>query len=324
MKARYALLAAAGAVLVTATAVVRSAGPDAITGVWTVEPATWKSAPARSPLVQLTLSRRHGRNGDSNHSNSVALSELKGLTAEQMSAGAAGVSFALERDAGRFAFEGSFRGGEGAGHFTFTPRPEFVAAMRDLGYAALDDEKIYSMAVLDVSRDFVKQLDALGYSRLALDDLFSLRIHGASPEFVREMQSLGYRLSADELVSLRIHGASPEFVREMQSLASARLSAEDLVSLRIHGATPEFVRALRTLGYERVPAEDLVSMRIHGVSAEFIKELKALGYDHVAVDDLVSMRIHGVSPEFVRRVQARRGSVTVDRLVEMRIHGQDQ
>ncbi len=42
----------------------------------------------------------------------------KGLTAAQMDAGSSSASFTLDRDAGRVSFEGSFRGGEGAGHFT--------------------------------------------------------------------------------------------------------------------------------------------------------------------------------------------------------------
>ena len=332
MKARPPLLIAvvAGtAALVSAVVAVRSAGgasagDAALTGTWTAEPATGKAAAAPGPLVQLSLSRRRGTNGSSQHSNPVALAELRGLTADQMSADASSVSFTLERDAGRFAFDGTFRRGEGAGHFTFTARPEFVTAMRGLGYV-LDDEKLYSMGVLDVSREFVRQLDALGYSRLELDDLLSLRIHGADPAFIREVKGLGYdHLPVDELVSFRIHGATPDFIRQMQSLGYRRLSADDLVSLRIHGASPDFVRQLRELGYDRVSAEDLVSMRIHGVSPEFIKELKSLGYDHVAVEELVSMRIHGVSPEFVRRVQASRGAVSIDRLVEMRIHGQDR
>jgi hypothetical protein len=331
MKARYILLAsvAAGAVaLVSATTAVRSAPEPAagetITGTWTAEPATWKTAAGSGPLVQLSLSRRHGLRGSSQHSNPVALGDLRGLTSEQMAGESSVVSFTMDRDAGRFAFEGSFRRGEGAGHFTFTARPEYVAFMRGLGYA-LDDEKVYSMATLDVSREFVRQLDALGYSRLDLDQLFSLRIHGADPAFIRELKDLGYeRLTVDDLVSLRIHGATPDFIRQMQSLGYRRLSAEDLVSLRIHGASPEFVRQLRELGHERLSVEDLVSMRIHGVSPEFVKELKSLGYDRVSVEDLVSMRIHGVSPEFVRRVQASRGSVSIERLVSMRIHGEDR
>jgi hypothetical protein len=145
MKAPHALLialATGGAALVSATVVVRSAAGEPITGLWTVEPATWKSSSAKGPLVQLGLSRRQGRHGHSNHSNAVALADLNGLTAEQTSASSASVSFSMERDAGRFAFEGTFRRGAGAGHFTFTARPEFVAAMQQLGYTGLDDEKI--------------------------------------------------------------------------------------------------------------------------------------------------------------------------------------
>jgi len=296
MKARHALLAAlvtGAAALVSATAAVRSSDPDGdslIRGTWSAEPGRGKTA-ALGPQLQLSLHRGH----NSTNSHAVALADLKGLSAEQANADGGPVTFALERDAGQLAFEGTFRRGEGAGHFTFTPRAEFVAAMRELGYGTLDDEKLYSMAVLDVSRELVRELDKLGYSRLDVDQLLSMRIHGADPAFIRELKALGYD----------------------------HLSVDDLVSMRIHGASPEFVRQLKDLGYDRVGNEDLVSMRIHGVSPEFIRELKALGYEHVSVEDLVSMRIHGVSPEFVRRVQATQGSVPVERLVDMRIHGRE-
>src|SRR5712692_7518393 len=222
MKARSALLVAivaGAAALVSGAAAVRSArragAGEGVSGLWTAEAATSKPAAAGGPMVQLTLSRRRGTHGSSQHSNPVALAELRGLTADQMSADASSVSFTLERDAGRFSFDGTFRRGEGAGHFTFMARPEFVAAMRGLGYA-LDDEKLYSMGVLDVSREFVRQLDALGYSRLELDDLLSLRIHGADPAFIREVKDLGYdHLPVDDLVSFRIHGATPDFIRQM-------------------------------------------------------------------------------------------------------------
>src|SRR2546427_2501874 len=99
MKARHALLlavVAGAAALVSAAAVVRSAGGasagEAITGTWTAEPATWKAASAGGPLVQLSLSRRRPH-GSSQHSNPVALAELRGLTADQMGAGASSVSF---------------------------------------------------------------------------------------------------------------------------------------------------------------------------------------------------------------------------------------
>jgi hypothetical protein len=243
MKARHALLVAlvtGAAALATAAAAIRSAdgmaeGP--VTGTWSAEPAS-KGA-TRGPLVQLSLHRGRGSH-ESSHSHPVALAELKGLTADQMNADGAAVTFVLERDAGRLAFEGTFRRGEGAGHFTFTPRSEFVAAMRGLGYADLDDEKLYSMAVLEVGRDFVRELDQLGYSRLDLDQLLSLRIHGADPAFIRDMKALGYaHLAVDDLVSLRIHGVTGEYIRRIQNRSGKDVSVDRLVSMRIHGEGSE-------------------------------------------------------------------------------------
>ena len=99
MNARYALLAAivaGGAALVSATAVVRSApGPgDTITGLWTAEPASERAASGNVPL---SLSRRRGTHGNSQHSSPVALAELRGLTADQISAGTSSVTFTMER-----------------------------------------------------------------------------------------------------------------------------------------------------------------------------------------------------------------------------------
>ena len=90
--------------------------------------------------------------------------------------------FEIARDAGTIALEGRFEGGDGAGHFTFTPRPDYVQDLRQQGYGTLDDEKVFSLATHDVSRGFIRELGQLGYTRLPLDDLLNLRIHGASPE----------------------------------------------------------------------------------------------------------------------------------------------
>ena len=150
------------------------------------------------------------------------------------------MSFALERDAGRFSCEGTFRRGEGAGHFTFAPRPEFVAAMRGLGYV-LDDEKLYSMAILDVSREFVRQLDALGYARLELDDLLSLRIHGADPTFIREVKELGYdHLPVEDLATLpAMLFAGPRELQHAHRLSDRRIIENLRAEMRVQPGQPQ-------------------------------------------------------------------------------------
>jgi hypothetical protein len=317
-----------------ATTAVRSGGPrvvaasagagsgEAVSGTWTVEPARWKQEGHRQPMVQVTLRMRTaaGRSWDS--SMPMAVEELRGLAAGQPDGPA---RFEIVRDAGTITAEGRFRRGEGAGHFTFAPSADYVRALQAMGYERLED-KVFSLALHDVSRAFIGELDALGYTRVALDDLVSMRIHGATAAYVRELLDLGYRRpDVEQLVSFRIHGVSADYVRALKELGYAQPDPDELVSLRIHGVRPEYVRELKELGYEPPPSlEELVSMRIHGASPEFVRALRELGYERVGVDDLVSMRIHGVSPEFVRRANQRSGrQLSVERLVSMRIHGTD-
>jgi len=274
-KALWAGLALAAGTLAAATTAVLLAAPRAgspdeggsmASGTWSIEPADWKPERAASgPMVQLTLSGRSGH-GHWNSSMPITLGELRGLGAEQMKGAAGAVNFQIVRDAGTISCDGTFRDGTGAGHFTFAGNPEYLAAVRAMGYPAPDSGQLFSLALHDVSRAFIKELSDLGYPRLPFDDLVSFRIHGVSADMVRDLQALGYR--------------HPE--------------PDGLVSLRIHGATPGFVRELKELGYDPPPSlDDLVSMRIHGVSGEMVRDLQQLGYGQVAVDDLVSMRIHG-------------------------------
>jgi hypothetical protein len=272
------------------------AGP--VAGMWTAERSVWKvRGEGTATIVQLGLRRRGGGRGSWNSSFAVPLSELRGLSSPEVEAPSAEVHFELARDAGTVRFEGRFVDGAGAGHFTFTPSAEFAAEMRARGWGSLDAEKLFSLAVHDVSRPFLRELSALGYDRLTLDQAVSLRIHGATPEFVRELRALGYAgLTVDQLVSFRIHGATTPFIRDLAALGYVRPSPDQLVSMRIHGVSPEFIRELKTLGYEALPVDQLVSMRIHGVTPEFVKRVNAKGPAPVTVDRLVNMRIHGREP----------------------------
>ena len=286
---------------------------------------SWHARMHNEHSVQLSLS--YERNGDHNNEwgHSVELADLTGLTDAQIhSSGNTPVKFTLTRGAGTIALDGIFGDGDGGGRFTFTPNTKYADELRSLGVAAsdLDEEQLFSLAILDVSTQFIRDMQALGY-RGPLDDYKRFRIHGANPQFVRDMQALGYRdLSAEDLIRFRIHGVSADYVRSMNELGY-KPSAEDLIRFRIHGVNPELVKTLSTLGYRNVPSEDLVRFRIHGVSPEFLRDLKELGYTPSS-EDLVRMRIHGVSPEFIRSLkEAGYSGIPVEKLIDMRIHGVD-
>ena len=153
----------------------------------------------------------------------------------------------MVRDAGTIAFEGQLDQAGGSGRFTFTPNPEYLAALKSMGYGTPDADEVFSLAVQDVSRKFIRELEELGYKRVPLDDMISMRIHDAGPEFIRELKALGYTgLSPDDLVSMSIHDATPAFIRELKALGYDRLPADELVSMRIHDVTPAVIRELKS------------------------------------------------------------------------------
>jgi hypothetical protein len=268
-----------------------------------------------------------------NTGTTMPLSTFTGLTAAQTNAAAmTPVQFAIRAEAGTVAFEGTFRNGQGAGQFTFTPNRAYFDSVRALGIDTTlggrrrhqrdrdEEDDLFDLAVHDVSIAFIKSMIAEGY-RVSLEKYLEMRIFNITPEYIREMRSLGFKdIEVDELVASKIHRVTPQFVREMRA-AGWDLSLDELQSSSIHGATPAFAAEMRKLGYGNLTHDELVSFRIHRVDAEFIAAMRKAGYDHLDADDLVSFRIHRVTPEFVAEMRKLGyDRLTPDDLVSMRIH----
>lgn len=295
----------------------------AIEGAWTASP--YGDDPSR---MHLNMSRHpHHNNG-----STFDVSEFAGLSVSQVAAGTATpVRFELRREAGTVDFEGTFRNGKGAGHFTFRQNPGFIQTVKNLGVNfrlgkrhrnESDEETLFTLALHDVSSAFIRSMQAEGY-RVSLDKYVAMRIFRITPDYIREMRSLGFNdLDADDVIATRIHKVTPDYVRQMRA-AGWDLPLDDLQASRIHGATPEFAAEMRKLGYD-LEFDDLIAFRIHGVTADFVNRLEALGYANVPADDLLAMRIHRVTPEFIQELKdAGYTGVPVSKLVSMRIHGVD-
>ena len=260
----------------------------------------WHLSQRNDGRMQIDLISDHNQN-----SHPIERTAFTGLTAAQIDSGAdTPVDFRLVRDAGTLHFTGTFLHGDGVGRFTFEPNASYTATLRGLGVEAseLDDERLFSLAIHDVSASFIREMQSLGY-REDLDRYVAFRIHGATPQFVRELNALGYKPDGEALVRFRIHGVSPEFIKGMKELGVRDLESDNLVKLRIHGASVDYVRELRDLGYPNLTADQIVQMRIHGVSTSYIRDLKSAGYAGIPVEKLVSMRIHGIDAEFVRKTK---------------------
>jgi len=304
----------------TALLLATAAAHAELSGGWTA--TRQKGEPGK---LHVNLTRDHNNMGQT-----MRLADFAGLTAAQVAAAnATPVSFTLPREAGTVSFEGTFRNGSGGGGFDFKPNAAYLATLRDLGLRVdggrhggdSPDERLLSLAVLDVSTDFIRSMKAVGYDE-SLDDYIAMRIFRVDPDLVADFRALGMRPSADKLVASQIHGANPEFIGRMRDLGYGDLKLDDYVAFRIHGVTPAFVQELADLGYRDLDGDDLVAFRIHGVSPDFVRELAELGYRDVSGDDLVAFRIHGVTPKFIRDLQEEGyDDLSADDLVSMTIHG---
>lgn len=295
---------------------------DELRGTWTAEV---KEKQSDELQVQLFRQSRQMHMG-----TGVRLSELKGLSAAALQGSNTPVKFQLARDAGTIQFEGTFNKGLGHGEFLFTANPEYISAMKQMGYSGVDD-KAFELATIDVSRAYAKELRDLGYNPdlkelisarifnvnrdqvqgmkaagvtdLSLKKLIEYRIFKVTPEYVKEMRASFPNLSFDKLVAMRIHNATPEFAKEMAQLGYSNLDADKLVAFRIHGVTPEFIREMRALGFKDLDADQLVQFRIFGVGTEQINDLAKAGYKDLSADQLVSFRIHKIDSRFIERVK---------------------
>jgi hypothetical protein len=311
MRRTFAYLVFASCVLLVA---VKNRAAENRSGDWTIR----KSDDASK--VEFSLIEHH-HGGTSSHESDWPASSFQGVDFSK--AGRQDVRFTITRDPGKIECEGFLNNGEGAGIFHFQPDANYPREMQALGFS-MDDEKQFSMAVMDVSLEFARQMKNEHLSDLDADKLIAFRIFHVDAAFIEALRAEGLKISdADKLVAFRIHGVSPEMVRSLHQ-AGYSPNEDTLIAMRIHGATPEWMAQLKQRGYDHVGLEKLIAFRIHGVSPEFIQKLQGLGYSHPEPDELIAMRIHNVTPEYISDMRARGiHDLSIDQLVSMRIHGID-
>ncbi len=287
---------------------------------WLIE---YRTGEEKVHLTMRYMRKRNDGYGYSNTGFTISPDQLIGLTREQaMSAGAV-VKFQLKRDAGTFNFEGWFKEGNGAGHFTFSPNASFAAELNRQGYGTPTAEQQLSMAMQDVGFGLINELKAQGYDQPTLEQLVKMGNHGVKLEYVQGLKQLGYNLkSVDYLIKMRDHGVTLNFIRELAGLGYTGLAPEELIRTRDHGVTPSFINEFMAAGYSKLTLDEWIKLRDHGVSTKFVKELEALGYSRLPIDELRRMRDHGVSAKFIEELkQLGFDKVPVEQLIRLRDHG---
>jgi len=234
-----------------------SKASESFNGSWTIERS---DEPGKVEFALI----HHEHGNSSTHSSAWPLGVFVGLDVSKP--GKQEVKFTITRDAGRFDCEGYLNNGEGAGVFHFLADTKYSSEMKSLGFTGIDEEKQYSMAVLDVSLNFAKEMKGEHLQGLDTDKLIAFRIFNVNSAFIRELRDAGITVTdCDKLVAFRIHGVSPEFVRSMKEAGYAKISPDQLVAMRIHGVDANFVKEVREHGYKDPSIDDLIELRIHGL-----------------------------------------------------------
>jgi hypothetical protein len=311
---------------------------------------TWTAFVNKKDADRLNFQFRKDGNRHSNMGTDFRLSDLSGLAPDVLNAGSRDVKFTLTRDAGVVSFDGHFRDGAGVGNYRFTPNGDYVKAMAALGFSGLSDEKLFEMAMIDVSISYTRELQSLGfkpdvegliearifnvdraqveglksvgYEGQSLKKLVELRVHGVTPEYIKEMRAVGFNESLDKFAEMHIFGVTPEFRQTMAQAGYPNLGAEKLVEFKIHGITPAFIQQMKFLGFTDLSASKLTELKIFNVNAQQVDELKQMGYTGLSADKLVELRVHGIGRDFIERVQkAGYKHPSIDELVEMKLFG---
>lgn len=259
------------------------------TGTWAIHPSD------TAGQVQMRLETTNESRGNFDFSRRVALSGLRGLTVAQMaSPSGATVHFQMAREAGTIVCDGYFKQNAGTGTFVFHADPRFVPAMRALGITDIDQSRLLSMALLDVTTGYTRQMKAAGVNVRTGKQLVELRIFDVTPEYVGDLRSLGYDITQPrELTKFRIFHVTPDTIRSLQS-AGYHPDAQELVKMSIFKVTPEFIGQVKQLGYTNVSVGDLVKMRIFHVTPEYIREMRSRGLKDLTIENLVKLRIAGI------------------------------
>jgi hypothetical protein len=282
--------------------------------------AGWELRPSLSlNNVRLIIRRSNGFSKWTN-SREVPLDSFRGFSLSMLGS-TSPAKFEYVADAGRLLCEGRFLLGTGSGSYTFVADPAFVSALQNMGYDAPDDEQLFSMLMMDITREFAREIRDSGL-RASVNDLLQLRIHGVTLDYIREARQAGYsNFTVEDLVQLRIHGVETVFLSDLKA-AGYDLRAEDIVQLRIHGVDTRYVRDLKSYGL-KPDASDLTQMRMHGVTPEYLKGLKDAGYESLRAEEVDQLRMHGVEPRFVQEARRSGYNFSPEELAQLRMHGVD-
>jgi len=226
----------------------------AFTGTWSVEASTGSDT--------CTFALRYPLSA-SNVSAAFAFADL-GLSRQRLDGAEREIAFAIRRDAGTFACEGTVARGHGRGAFRFRPDPAYAAALVEAGLRPLTPQKHVKAGMFDLTLSFVSAILATGLPRVTFADLLTLKIFRNSPEDVHALHAAFPNAEPDELATLGMLGVTRAYVDALRRAHVRDLSSANVSALRASGINQSFIEALPAGGYRDLTIDELVALHRTG------------------------------------------------------------
>ena len=232
--------------------------------------------------------------------------------------GTAPIQMVFKEDAGTIEWAGQRVGNKGTGRYTFTPNPEFLAAIRPLTSGDLQLQDLEHLAQSKVERAYFIQAASLSGGKVAVGEVLTLVNHGIPLEELKQWAAARSTLSIPQVIGLKNNGVRPEALKGFEQ-AQPGISPEEVIRYRQNGLNPDYVQAWIQAGFA-LKSEEFIRLRQHGVPIEFGQALRRSGFTG-SIEDILSLRNHGVSPDFYAGAKGAMPKLSDTEIVRLRQHG---
>jgi hypothetical protein len=232
--------------------------------------------------------------------------------------GTAPIQMVFKEDVGTIEWAGQRVGNKGTGRYTFTPNPEFLAAIQPHTVGDLPLQDLEHLAQHKVERAYFIQAASVNGGKVAVGEVMTLVNHGIPLEELKQWAATRSALSIPQVIGLKNNGVPPEALKGFEQ-AQPGISVDEVIRYRQNGLNPDYVQAWIQAGFA-LKSEEFIRLRNHGVPIEFGQALRRGGFSG-SIEDILGLRNHGVSPDFYAGAMGAMPKLSNSEVVLLRQHG---